>query len=97
MPKPTRTAWRRYQQFHGRSPRRSRFKRFYQPRHLIRLGQCVRIEYLADKYNGGGDGKKTLYYHDHETPVYLYMDERGAFQLYLLGDELKVTRRGIEN
>ena len=72
-------------------------RRFHYPRQLICLGRCTRVEYESDKWNGGGDGTRAIYYHDHETPVYLYMDETGKRQLYLMGKKLKVTRAGIEN
>jgi len=87
----------RYNQFHGHRPRKYYRTRFHIPISLIRLGKVTRIEYESDKNNGGGDGRLTTYYHDHNSPVYLYMDETGKKQLYLIGSKLKVTRAGIEN
>lgn len=92
-----RNAVNRYRQFHGRTPRFRQNIKFHQPKKLIRLGRAVRIEYESDKLHGGGDGQTCIYYHDHTTPVYLYMDETGRKQLYLIGSRLKVTKAGIEN
>jgi len=87
----------RYKQFHGHKPRRYSRTNFHVPKNLILLGRATRIEYESNKSNGGGDGKKAIYYHDHTSPVYLFMDETGKNQLYLIGNRLKVTRAGIEN
>lgn len=87
----------RYKQFHGHRPRKTYRTNFHIPKNLICLGRATRIEYESDKKNGGGDGRKAIYYHDHTSPVYVYMDETGKRQLYLIGSKLKVTRAGIEN
>jgi len=88
---------KRYNEFHGHAPRKYYKTRFHIPISLIRLGRVTRIEYESDKNNGGGDGTKAIYYHDHTSPVFVYMDETGKKQLYLIGQKLKVTRAGIEN
>lgn len=86
-----------YRAFHGR--RKAPWKRtdFHVPKALIFLGQAVSIVYLSNKRNGGGDGKLCEYEHEFETPVDLYMDERGKTQLYLLGKRLFVNQDGIQN
>lgn len=87
----------RFRSFHGRSPRRIVPGHLNVPKNLIYLGEAVSIVYRCDKLNGGGDGKMAEYEHEFETPVHLYMDESGKRQLYLIGERLKVTTRGIEN
>lgn len=88
---------RRYYQFHGRKPRRYKSRRFYAPETLIRLGRVEAIEYESDKWHGGGDGTVAIYRHEFETPAWLYMDERGRHQLYILGDRIAVTADGVIN
>lgn len=88
---------RRYQEFHGRHPRGFSRRVFHVPQHLVKLGAAFAIEYVTDKYNGGGDGKRAIYRHRFETPVTLFMDERGSKQLYIMGSRLKITDAGIEN
>ena len=88
---------RRYQEFHGRNPRSFSRRRFHVPQHLIKLGTAYAIEYVSDKWNGGGDGKRAIYRHRFESPATLYMDETGHRQLYLMGSRLEVTEAGIEN
>lgn len=88
---------RRYKQFHGKRPRSFSRRRFHVPKHLVKLGQAHAIEYVSDKYNGGGDGKLAVYRHVFETNCTLYMDETGKKQLYILGNSLKVNRAGIIN
>jgi hypothetical protein len=86
-----------YRAFHGRRKAPWTAREFHIPRALIFLGQAVSIVYLSNKRNGGGDGKLCEYEHEFETPVDLYMDERGKHQLYLLGRRLVVTSDGIQN
>lgn len=86
-----------YEEFHGRRPRSVYKRRFHVPRQLVRLGKAHAIEYICNKWNGGGDGKMAIYRHKFETPVTLYMDETGKRQLYLKGNLLKCTDAGIEN
>lgn len=86
-----------YKAFHGRTRAPWSMTYFHVPRTFIFLGQAVSIVYLSDKKNGGGDGKLCEYEHEFETPVDLYMDERGKMQLYLLGRKLTVTQDGIQN
>lgn len=87
----------RYRMFHGRPKGPWSLTQFHVPKTLIFLGQAISIVYLSNKKNGGGDGKLTEYEHEFETPVDLFMDERGAVQLYLIGKKLTVTHHGIEN
>lgn len=88
---------RRFKQFHGRAHKRVTTETFVVPKNLVYLGDAVAIVYRCDKLNGGGDGKVAEYEHEFETPVRLFMDETGRRQLYLIGEKLKVTDRGIEN
>jgi len=88
---------RRYQEFHGRNPRGVSRRVFHVPQHLVKLGSAFAIEYVSDKFNGGGDGKRAIYRHRFESPATLYMDERGRKQLYIMSSHLKVTDAGIEN
>lgn len=94
---PSDPGYRRFREFHGRRPRFVYRADFYIPNKLILLGRAVAIVYEIDKKHGGGDGKITEYIHDFETPVGLFMDERGKRQLYLIGEKLIVTKDGIEN
>ena len=86
-----------YVLFHGKSPRRKTTIDFHTPRRLTLLGEAYAIEYKCNKRNGGGDGRTAVYRHRFETPMVLAMDERKGRQLYVLGPELIVTERGIEN
>jgi hypothetical protein len=87
----------RYKQFHGRRSSQWTRKNFHYPKTLIFLGQAVSIVYLSNKKHGGGDGKICEYEHEFETPVDLYMDEKGKVQLYLIGQKLAVTDDGLIN
>lgn len=86
-----------YQEFHGCKPRGFSQRRFHVPKHLVKLGTAYAIEYVSDKFNGGGDGKRAIYRHRFESPATLFMDETGRKQLYIMGSNLKVTEAGIEN
>lgn len=94
---PSDPAFRRFREFHGRRPAFAYHADFYIPSKLIFLGRAIAIIYEIDKKNGGGDGTVAEYIHDFETPVGLFMDERGKRQLYLIGEKLKVTKDGVEN
>jgi hypothetical protein len=93
---------RAYRQFHGHASRQATRYNFHVPKGLIVLGRAVKIEYESDKLNGGGDGKKAVYHHtfkkgrSNESPL-LAMDERKRGQLYIIGNRIVVTDRGIEN
>lgn len=87
----------RYRMFHGRPKGPWSMTNFHVPKTFIFLGQAVAIVYLANKKHGGGDGTLIEYTHEFETPVDLFMDERGAVQLYLIGKKVVVTDNGIEN
>jgi hypothetical protein len=86
-----------YKNFHGKKPRKITNMLMHIPGQLIFLGKAHKIEYICDKKNGGGDGKKAIYVHKFGKTVNLYMDERNKKQLYLIGADLKVTDAGIEN
>jgi len=94
---PSDPAYKSFQRFHGRRPAFVYKADLYIPSKLILLGRAVAIVYETDKRHGGGDGRVSEYIHDFETPVGLFMDERGKRQLYLIGEKLVVTDRGIEN
>lgn len=86
-----------YRKFHGRTRPPMTRTEFHIPKTLVFLGRAVSIVYLSNKKNGGGDGKPCEYEHEFETPVDLFMDERGKTQLYLLGRQLFVNEDGIQN
>lgn len=91
-------AEKKYCDFHGHPVRYERDFDFRLPpgKRLIILGRAVAVEYETDKRNGGGDGRTAVYRHTFETPAYICCDSTGTRQLYILGDELKVTSKGIE-
>lgn len=91
-------AQQKYAQFHGHPYRYIKTFDLNIPRDrkLIILGKAVAIEYETDKLNGGGDGTKAVYRHEFETPALVCCDSTGRRQLYILGEKLKVTGRGIE-
>ena len=91
------TPLQRYRMFHGRPKGPWSETQFHVPKTLIFLGQVQSIVYLCNKKHGGGDGKLTEFEHEFETPVDLFMDERGAVQLYLIGRKVIVTADGIQN
>jgi len=86
-----------FRRFHGRGPSKKDVGGFYDPQSLILLGRAVAVVYEIDKRNGGGDGKTATYIHEFEAPAALFMDERAGKQLYILGPQIVVTERGIEN
>jgi hypothetical protein len=86
-----------YKRFHGRKPRNVSTRKFHDPKTLIRLGRALKIEYVSNKFNGGGDGKNAIYVHTFKPGATLYMDEKNGGQLYILGSRIKVTDAGIEN
>lgn len=83
--------------FHGATPRKVTTTNFRVPKGLIFLGLAHKIEYISDKYNGGGDGKEAVYVHEFAKSTKLYMDETGNGQLYIIGPKLKVREAGIIN
>ena len=86
-----------YTDFHGHAVRFAKNIFYRKPKKFVFLGKAVRIEYLSDKKNGGGDGEPAIYYHDFKRGVYLYTDDIGR-QLYILknGKEyIQVNNRGI--
>ncbi len=91
------TPLQRYRMFHGRPKGPWRMTDFHVPKTFIFLGQALEIVYLSNKKHGGGDGRLTEYTHTFETPVDLFMDERGRTQLYLIGKKLIVTEDGLVN
>jgi len=86
-----------YEMFHGHAVRWMKNFQFHTPRQLVVLGKANAIEYITDKYNGGGDGKMAIYRHEFETPALVCMDERAGKQLYIVGSRIKVTDAGVEN
>lgn len=88
---------KQYVRFHGKKPKEIYKKKFHDPGALICIGDAHKIEYISDKFNGGGDGKKAIYEHKFKRGTKLYMDERGCKQLYIMGPYLKVNERGIIN
>lgn len=90
-------AIQKYEAFHGRPIRSHSERRIHIPDCLIRLGDAYAIEYVCDKWNGGGDGKKAVYRHKFSPGAKLYMDERGKKQLYIIGSKITVDEGGIRN
>jgi len=88
-------AKKRYNDFHGRSVDRVKNVDFENPKQLVYLGRAVELTYESDKLNGGGDGEITHFVHEFENEVIVATDEKGK-QLYLIGDGLKITHKGIE-
>ena len=88
---------RKYENFWGRRVRSVRKRKIHIPEALVYLGEAYAIEYLSDKFNGGGDGKMAVYRHKFKSGAKLYMDEKGKAQLYILGSKITVNNRGIVN
>ena len=86
-----------YEEFHGHTPRTKRQWNFHCPKGFVILGKAVAIEYRTDKLNGGGDGKSAIYRHEFDKSALLLMDEKQRKQLYIVGEKLVVTDRGIEH
>jgi predicted ABC-type transport system involved in lysophospholipase L1 biosynthesis ATPase subunit len=91
-----RKGFQRYAEFHGKRSKKVFEKTLHTPKELIQLGRIHAVEYECTKLNGGGDGKKAIYRHVFENPAYLYEDEQGCKQLYILGERIEVTNAGIE-
>ena len=86
-----------YYDFHGREPKTRKKVNFHNPKTLIVLGKAKAIEYVCNKYHGGGDGRRATYRHVFTTPALVCMDEKQNGQLYIIGRKVKVTSAGIEN
>lgn len=87
----------KYEDFHGRNVRSIRTRKIHVPESLIFLGDLSAIEYVSNKFNGGGDGRRAIYRHKFKSGAKLYMDERGSFQLYIIGNKIRVNHTGIRN
>jgi hypothetical protein len=85
-----------YRRFHGKKPDQVVETEFTIPDKLIFLGEAVSIVYRSSKKNGGGNGTPRLFKHDFSKGVFLAMDKTAKRQLYIIGDQLKVTSAGIE-
>jgi hypothetical protein len=94
------SAMRMYRKFHGKAPVQVRTMIVdvpgKLPKVLIELGDAHTTDYVSDKKNGGGDGKKNIFTHRHKKGTILCTDARGK-ALYTIGPQLKVTQAGIEN
>jgi hypothetical protein len=62
------------------------------PRVLVQIGELRGLIYTTDR---GMPGNRRTYIHFMERPPLLACNSRGD-QLYVLGGEYRVTRRGIE-
>jgi hypothetical protein len=91
------SALRKYEEFHGKSPKSETGVDFHVPRRLVYLGEAVAIEYRCSKLNGGGDGTRAVYRHKFETPAKVCMDETGRKCLYIIGNRIVVDEEGIKN
>lgn len=93
-------ALRMYRKFHGKAPMETREMTVDSPNRLpkvlIKLGDAHKTDYVSDKVNGGGDGKKNIFTHRHKKGTILCTDAKGKV-LYTIGPQLKVTQAGIEN
>jgi len=85
-----------FYQFHGKQSKGAKAVNMHYPKTLIILGKAYAVEYLSNKWHGGGDGTTAIYRHKFETPAIVCMDERARGQLYILGNGVKVTDAGIE-
>jgi len=89
-----------YRRFHGKTPLRVDCLTLDAPgklpKVLIRLGEAHTTDYVSDKKNGGGDGKRNIFTHRHAKGTILCTDAKGKV-LYTIGPKLKVTSAGIEN
>lgn len=88
---------KKYKAFHGEGPTKIYQKKINIPEKLIFLGYAHKIEYISNKFNGGGDGKTAIYVHKFQRGTKLFMDEKGEKQLYIMGKNLKVREAGIIN
>jgi len=85
---------RLYDQFHGfpaRALRRVRCRREI-PEVMVDLGELRAVVYRSDR---GSPGRPRTYVHFLESSPRLACDAAGR-QLYVLGGNYRVTRRGIE-
>jgi len=89
-----------YKKFHGQAPMQVREMTLDVPKGfpdvLVLLGDAHTTDYVSDKKNGGGDGKKNIFTHRHKKGTILCTDAKGK-ALYTIGPQLKVTAAGIEN
>jgi hypothetical protein len=90
-------AYRRYLDFWGRFPRKAFRRFFHSPQTLVLLGDAIYIEYVSDKFNGGGDGEPAIYCHKLSRGAKLYMDEKAGKQLYIMSPRVYVDARGVVN
>jgi len=86
---------RLYKQFHGRNPIKTERVFVRYPKTLVKLGRAYAVEYVCNKYNGGGDGRQAIYRHKFGPGAILCRDEKDG-QLYILGKNIRVTDAGIE-
>lgn len=86
-----------FRKFHGKNPEKLNSIDFHIPKNLILLGKAVAIEYECTKLHGGGNGKSNVFRHCFDDDTLLCMDEKAKHQLYIIGEDLKVTQAGIEN
>lgn len=88
---------KKYRTFHGHKSRWEQDVNFHVPKGFVVLGRANAVEYLCDKKHGGGDGKRAIYRHKFESEAYVLADEKMGGQLYIVGNDIRVTRCGIEN
>ena len=63
------------------------------PKHLVELGQVLRIDYRSNKW----EGKPVDYTHATKRPYPLLVTDPDAQQLYLVGGKMKPTADGLVN
>ena len=63
------------------------------PKHVVQLGEVVRIDYISPKW----EGKRVTYTHQTKRPYPLLVSSPDAAQLYLVGGKMKPTADGLVN
>jgi len=91
---PSKQAIRKYEQFHGKTPRTVTTMEIKDLNTFIYLADPEIITYASNKINGGGNGKRTYFKHKFNKSTKLYCSPDGKM-LIIKGPKLKVTSRGI--
>lgn len=63
------------------------------PRHLVKLGEVVRIDYKSNKW----EGQPVTYTHSTKRPRPLLVTDPDARQLFLVGGKMRPTADGLVN
>lgn len=91
---PLKKAVRLSKEFYQLDPRRIVEMDFKPPRSLVKVGECARVDYVNDKY----DGKVRRYYHEFEKRCRIYADpepqKNGDSVLIIIG-KFKIKPEGL--